>query len=156
MQTGSFLSCWKCLFIITLTSLERKGWFGVDPCGFWVKGAKMWAETGTWNECFAAPVTVWNRAFVIQAFTGKGGTTACQNQILLQGQKMWPQLPYLNLPAVPGFQCQKIRPTHSGKRENLEFTIALTLWLGCQLRFWPSDTSCVGEPEQVTHLCLVL
>lgn len=97
----------------------EKGWFGVHPCGCWVKGAKMSTETAAWNGCLAAPITVWNRTFDIQVFTGKGETTVCQNHILLQGQKMWPWLSYLNLPAVPNFQCQKICPSQSGKRENL-------------------------------------
>lgn len=91
---------------------------GVVSCGYWVKGAKLWAETATWNGHLAAPVTVWNPAFVIQAFTGKGETTACQTQILLQGQKVWPQLSYLSLPAMPSFQCQEICPSQSGKHEN--------------------------------------
>lgn len=133
----------------------EKGWVGVVPCGSWVKGAKTWAETATWNGYLA--VTVWNTAFITQAFTDKGETAACQNQILLQGQKMWPQLCCLNLPAMPSFQCQKICPSQSGEHENLVWVHgSSTLQLGWQLWFWPSDTSCVGELEQVSHLCLDL
>lgn len=127
MQIGSFLSCWKCLFLLWLHWGEGMGWGGL----MWLLGergkAVSWDCHMKWT--FGSPrhslkCSICHSSWRFSCFTGKGETTACQNQILLQGQKMWPQLSFLSLPAMPSFQCQKIWTSQIFKHENL-------VWVHC-------------------------